>query len=127
MLTRLLALGVVIGVAGWWLLASDSGTPSEVAGGRAEPGATSGVPVASEPTPPVESGSARLAVAPDPHPVEPGPARLAVTPDAPKSSQAGPGSTAISSKAAINLQNDPSRAPARRCFPLRMPSVQTPG
>ncbi|WP_367346958.1 M23 family metallopeptidase [Stenotrophomonas bentonitica] len=89
MLTRLLALGVVMGVAGWWLLASDSGTPSEVAGGRAEPGATSRMPQ------PVEPGSARLPVTPDPHPVEPGPARLAVTPAA-DDSQAGPGSTAAS-------------------------------
>ena len=90
MLTRLLALGVVIGVAGWWLLASGSGEPrqeSVVAGSRAEPGATSGAPQQVEP------GSARLAATPDPHPVEPGPARLAGTPEVLNSSQAGPGST----------------------------------
>ncbi|WNH48127.1 peptidoglycan DD-metalloendopeptidase family protein [Stenotrophomonas aracearum] len=116
MLTRLLALGVVIGVAGWWLLASDTGTSSEVAGGRAEPGATSGVPVASEPTPPVEPGSARLAVAPDPHPVEPGPARLAVTPDAPKSSQAGPGSTGAGTTPAPGTA-DVAAAPANAVAP----------
>jgi murein DD-endopeptidase MepM/ murein hydrolase activator NlpD len=56
MLTRLLALGVVIGAVGWWLLASG---PSEVAHGRAEPGAT-----AVAPAPAVERGSAPLAVAP---------------------------------------------------------------
>ncbi len=106
MLTRLLALGVVIGVAGWWLLASDSGAdgrqPSEVAGSRAEPGATSGVPQ------PVEPGPARLPVTPDPHPVEPGPARLAGTPDAPKSSQAGPGSTGAGATAATSAVAAPS-------------------
>ncbi len=43
MLTRLLALGVVMGVAGWWLLASDSGAP-----GKAEGPSTGAAPVVAE-------------------------------------------------------------------------------
>ncbi|WP_315386758.1 M23 family metallopeptidase [uncultured Stenotrophomonas sp.] len=93
MLTRLLALGVVIGVAGWWLLASGSGETRQDS-------ATSVGPVASEPTPAVDPGPARLPVTPDPHPVAPGPAGLAGTPEVPKDSQAGPGSTAAAASAA---------------------------
>jgi len=63
MLMRLLALGVVVGVAGWWLLASDSG--ASASGG--------GQPVAESSQ--AGPGSTRAAVAP----VE--------------TSQAGPGST----------------------------------
>jgi len=46
MVMRLLALGVVVGVAGWWLLASESGVSASAGGqpvaesGQARPGAT---------------------------------------------------------------------------------------
>ncbi|MGH8038217.1 MAG: M23 family metallopeptidase [Stenotrophomonas sp.] len=96
MLTRLLALGVVMGAVGWWLLASG---PSEVAVergsaplSRAEPGSTPGA-TPGAPAPAVERGSAPLVLAPSR--AEPGSTPLAVAP-----SRAEPGATALAAESA---------------------------
>jgi len=46
MLTRLLALGVVIGVAGWWLLASGNDVPEKAAAARVVAAPVAAAPVA---------------------------------------------------------------------------------
>ncbi|MBT2766921.1 M23 family metallopeptidase [Stenotrophomonas sp. ISL-67] len=79
MLTRLLALGVVIGVAGWWLLASGPTTAVEPGTARLETSHR------------VEPGSARLET---PHRVAPGSARLPASPEPPTIGRAEPGATA---------------------------------
>jgi len=83
MLTRLLALGVVIGVAGWWLLASGTGVEGrqavpEVAGSRAEPGATSAAALQpATPSAPAQPSAAA------PASVAPASGRPAAAPDTP--------------------------------------------
>ncbi|HBZ45897.1 MAG TPA: endopeptidase, partial [Stenotrophomonas sp.] len=46
MLTRLLALGVVIGVAGWWLLASGNDVPEKAAAAQVVAAPVAAAPVA---------------------------------------------------------------------------------
>lgn len=88
MLTRLLALGVVIGVAGWWLLASGNDVPEGAAAAQ-----VAAAPVAP---PPVAESSQAGPGAPGADPVAPAaPA---------EGSQAGPGAAAAPSGLLLPVQ-----------------------
>jgi len=88
MLTRLLALGVVIGVAGWWLLASGNDVPAKAAAAQVVAAPVAAAPVA-------ESRQAGLGA--------PGADPLA--PAAPaEGSQAGPGAAAAPSGLLLPVQ-----------------------
>lgn len=85
MLTRLLALGVVIGVAGWWLLASGNDVPEAVVA----------APVVAAP----------VAAAPVAESSQAGPGSTGVDLVAPaEGSQAGPGATAAPSGLLLPVQ-----------------------